>query len=99
MGKTALRLLEATVPKITVITRKAYGGAYIAMCSRHLRAIRLCMAYAEIAVMARKSSKHNIPQRNKESHDPIETRNEKIEEYRDKFANLIKQQSVVMLMM
>ncbi len=80
---------EATVPKITVITRKAYGGAYIAMCSRHLGADQVyAWPTAEIAVMGPEGAANIIFRKEiEESHDPIETRNEKIEEYRDKFAN------------
>lgn len=80
---------EATVPKITVITRKAYGGAYIAMCSKHLGADQVfAWPTAEIAVMGPDGAANIIFKREiEESSDPIATRNEKIEEYRDKFAN------------
>ncbi|MCR4430599.1 MAG: methylmalonyl-CoA carboxyltransferase [Tepidanaerobacteraceae bacterium] len=80
---------EATVPKITVITRKAYGGAYIAMCSRHLGADQVfAWPTAEIAVMGPEGAANIIFRKEiEESSDPIATRNEKIEEYRDKFAN------------
>jgi methylmalonyl-CoA decarboxylase alpha subunit len=80
---------EATVPKITVITRKAYGGAYIAMCSRHLGADQVyAWPTAEIAVMGPEGAANIIFRKEiEESQDPIQTRQEKIEEYRDKFAN------------
>ncbi|HHW02771.1 MAG TPA: methylmalonyl-CoA carboxyltransferase [Thermoanaerobacterales bacterium] len=80
---------EATVPKITVITRKAYGGAYIAMCSRHLGADQVfAWPTAEIAVMGPEGAANIIFKKEiEESNDPVAARNEKIEEYRDRFAN------------
>lgn len=80
---------EATVPKINVITRKAYGGAYIAMSSKHLGA-DMVMAWptAEIAVMGPDGAANIIFKDDiKNSDDPIATRQEKIAEYRDKLAN------------
>ncbi|MEE0943968.1 MAG: carboxyl transferase domain-containing protein [Clostridia bacterium] len=80
---------EATVPMINVILRKAYGGAYIAMSSKHLGADAVfAWPTAEIAVMGPEGAA-NIIFKNEiaESSDPIATRNEKIQEYRDKFAN------------
>jgi methylmalonyl-CoA decarboxylase subunit alpha len=80
---------EATVPKINVIVRKAYGGAYIAMNSKHLGAdVVFAWPTAEIAVMGPEGAA-NIIFRNdiKNSDDPVETRKEKIEEYRNKFSN------------
>lgn len=80
---------EATVPKINVITRKAYGGAYIAMNSKHLGADAVfAWPTAEIAVMGPEGAA-NIIFKNEiaQSSDPIATRAEKIEEYRNKFAN------------
>lgn len=80
---------EATVPKLTVITRKAYGGAYIAMCSRHLGADQVfAWPTAEIAVMGPDGAANIIFKKEIEtSNNPITTRQEKIEEYRLKFAN------------
>jgi methylmalonyl-CoA decarboxylase alpha subunit len=80
---------EATVPKITVITRKAYGGAYIAMCSRHLGADQVyAWPTAEIAVMGPEGAANIIFRKEiEDSQDSAQTRNEKIDEYRDKFAN------------
>jgi methylmalonyl-CoA decarboxylase alpha subunit len=80
---------EATVPKITVIVRKAYGGAYIAMCSKHLGADQVfAWPTAEIAVMGPEGAANIIFRKEiEESSDPISTRTQKIEEYRDKFAN------------
>ncbi|MFW5762565.1 MAG: carboxyl transferase domain-containing protein, partial [Cyclobacteriaceae bacterium] len=80
---------EATVPKITVILRKAYGGGYIAMCSRHLGAdFVYAWPTAEIAVMGAEGAA-NIIFRNDiiNSDDPEKTRKEKVEEYKEKFAN------------
>jgi acetyl-CoA carboxylase carboxyltransferase component len=80
---------EATVPKLTVILRKAYGGGYIAMCSHHLRAdFVFAWPTAEIAVMGPEGAA-NIIFRNeiKASENPEETRKKLIEEYRQKFAN------------
>lgn len=76
---------EATVPKVTVITRKAYGGAYIAMCSRHLGAdIVLGWPTAEIAVMGPEGAANIIFKKDIEkAEDPVAMRAEKIKEYRD----------------
>ncbi len=80
---------EATVPKINVIVRKAYGGAYIAMSSKHLGADMVyAWPTAEIAVMGPEGAANIIFKKEiAESDDPITTRAEKIEEYREKFAN------------
>ncbi|HOF20496.1 MAG TPA: acyl-CoA carboxylase subunit beta [Bacteroidales bacterium] len=80
---------EATVPKITVILRKAYGGGYIAMGSRHLRAdFVFAWPAAEIAVMGPEGAANIIFRKEiMSSADPEETRRQKIEEYRKKFAN------------
>ncbi|MCL4407737.1 MAG: acyl-CoA carboxylase subunit beta [Thermotogae bacterium] len=80
---------EASVPKITVITRRDYGGAYIAMGSKHLGAdIVLAWPTAEIAVMGADGAA-NVIFRNeiKNSVDPEKTRSEKIKEYADTFSN------------
>ena len=80
---------EATVPKINIILRKAYGGAYIAMNSKHLGAdIVLAWPTAEIAVMGAEGAANIIFRKKiKDSTDPVTTRNEKIDEYRNKFSN------------
>ncbi len=80
---------EATVPKINVILRKAYGGAYIAMSSKHLGADMVyAWPTAEIAVMGPEGAANIIFKKEiAESSDPIAARAEKIEEYRNKFAN------------
>ncbi|MGM0464029.1 MAG: acyl-CoA carboxylase subunit beta [Bacteroidota bacterium] len=80
---------EATVPKITVILRKAYGGGYIAMGSRHLRAdFVFAWPSAEIAVMGPEGAANIIFRKEiMASDDPDATRKEKVEEYKAKFAN------------
>ncbi len=80
---------EATVPKITVVTRKDYGGAYIAMCSKHLGA-DFVMAWptAEIAVMGAEGATNIIHRKEiQEAEDPAAARVEKIDEYRRQFSN------------
>lgn len=83
---------EATVPKINVILRKAYGGAYIAMSSRHLGAdMVFAWPTAEIAVMGPDGAANIIFRKEIEASDnPMATRAEKIEEYRSRFANPYK---------
>ncbi|MCL2682439.1 MAG: methylmalonyl-CoA carboxyltransferase [Bacteroidales bacterium] len=80
---------EATVPKITVILRKAYGGGYIAMCSNHLKAdFVFAWPTAEIAVMGPEGAANIIFRSEIMSADnPEEMRQKKIAEYREKFAN------------
>jgi acetyl-CoA carboxylase carboxyltransferase component len=80
---------EATVPKINVILRKAYGGAYIAMSSKHL-GTDLVYAWpsAEIAVMGPEGAANIIFRKEiKAADNPIEKRQEKIQEYKDRFSN------------
>ena len=83
---------EATVPLITTIIRKAYGGAYIAMASKHLRADHVfALPTAEIAVMGPEGAANIIFKKEiKVSEDPEKTRKEKIKEYKEKFANPYK---------
>ncbi len=80
---------EATVPKITVIIRKAYGGGYIAMNSRHLRAdFVFAWPTAEIAVMGPEGAANIVFRKEiAEAEDPEAMRKQKIEEYKEKFAN------------
>ncbi|MFO7882419.1 MAG: carboxyl transferase domain-containing protein [Kosmotogaceae bacterium] len=80
---------EATVPSITVIIRKAYGGAYIAMGSQHLGAdIVYAWPGAEIAVMGPEGAANIIFRKEiKNSDKPEQTRKEKIDEYREAFGN------------
>lgn len=82
---------EATVPKITVITRKAYGGAYDVMSSKHIGAdVNFAYPTAEIAVMGPEGA-INILYRNKYTDDE---RLKAVDEYRDKFANPYKAASL-----
>ncbi|MDP2722447.1 MAG: acyl-CoA carboxylase subunit beta [Bacteroidales bacterium] len=80
---------EATVPKITLITRKAYGGGYIAMCSHHLRAdFVFAWPTAEIAVMGPEGAANIIFRKEiSTAKDPEEMRKLKVKEYKEKFAN------------
>lgn len=80
---------EATVPKVTVITRKAYGGSYLAMCSRDLGAdVVLAWPTAEIAVMGPDGAANIIFRKEIDSaEDKNEMRKQKIEEYRETVAN------------
>ncbi|TAL76146.1 MAG: methylmalonyl-CoA carboxyltransferase [Bacteroidetes bacterium] len=80
---------EATVPKLTVILRKAYGGGYIAMSSRHLRAdFVFAWPSAEIAVMGPEGAANIIFRKEiTSSADPDGMRKQKVEEYKAKFAN------------
>jgi len=83
---------EATVPKVTVVTRKAYGGGYIVMASKHLRGdINFAYPPAEIAVMGPEGA-INIVFRDElqKAADPANAREQLIGEYRDTFANPFK---------
>jgi len=79
---------EATVPKITIIVRKAYGGAYLAMCSKHLGAdCVLAWPSAEIAVMGPDGAANIIFRREiEQSNDPAATRAQMVKEYAEQFA-------------
>jgi len=88
-AKLLYAFAEATVPKITVITRKAYGGAYCVMASKHIRTdLNYAYPTAEIAVMGPEGAV-NILFRNelKRAADPEQFRKEKVEEFRSKFAS------------
>ncbi|CAN5580857.1 acyl-CoA carboxylase subunit beta [soil metagenome] len=80
---------EATVPKLTVITRKAYGGAYDVMSSKHIRGdLNLAWPTAEIAVMGPKGAVEILFRKDiAESDDPAAATDAKINEYREKFAH------------
>jgi len=80
---------EATVPKLTVILRKAYGGSYIAMCNNSLRADAVfAWPSAEIAVMGPEGAANIIYRKEiKNAENPVEMREKKTAEYRDKYAN------------
>jgi acetyl-CoA carboxylase carboxyltransferase component len=80
---------EATVPKLTVVIRKAYGGAYIVMSSKHIRGdVNLAWPTAEIAVMGPDAAVNIIFRKElAQAKDPMKRQAELVEEYRDKFAN------------
>ncbi|MXO60055.1 methylmalonyl-CoA carboxyltransferase [Altererythrobacter salegens] len=84
-AKLLFAYAEATVPKITVITRKAYGGAYCVMASSHLRGdLNYAWPTAEIAVMGAKGAVEIIFRSEKDDPDKIAARTK---EYEDRFAN------------
>jgi len=80
---------EATVPKLLLVTRKDYGGSYLAMCSKDLGAdMAFAWPTAEIAVMGAEGAANIIHRRDiKEAADPVAKRKEKIEEYKALFSN------------
>ncbi len=91
-AKLLYAFCEATVPKLTVITRKSYGGAYCVMNSKHIRAdFNFAYPTSEIAVMGPDGAV-NIIFRNelKESDDPVTRKDELVADFRDKFSNPYK---------
>ncbi|MCK4430954.1 MAG: acyl-CoA carboxylase subunit beta [Candidatus Aminicenantes bacterium] len=80
---------EATVPKITIVTRKAYGGAYCVMASKHIRAdINYAFPTAEIAVMGSEGAVKIVYKREMDdAEDSEKLRQKKVDEFREKFAN------------
>jgi acetyl-CoA carboxylase carboxyltransferase component len=88
-AKLLYAFAEATVPKLTVVTRKAYGGAYDVMNSKHIRAdVNLAWPTAEIAVMGPDGAVNIIFRRElAEADDPVKRKDELVAEYREKFAN------------
>ena len=88
-AKLLYALAEATVPKITVITRKAYGGAYCVMNSKHIRAdMNFAYPTAEIAVMGAEGAVNILYKKDVDkAEDPVAMRAAKIDEYKEKFAN------------
>ncbi len=88
-AKLLFAFAEATVPKITLITRKAYGGAYCVMASKHLRTdINLAYPTAEIAVMGPEGAVNIVYRRELQTaENPEALRREKSEEFRQRFAN------------
>ncbi|HDR04733.1 MAG TPA: methylmalonyl-CoA carboxyltransferase, partial [Candidatus Marinimicrobia bacterium] len=88
-AKLLYAFAEATVPKVTVITRKAYGGAYDVMNSKHIRGdFNFAWPTAEIAVMGAKGAVEIIFRSQiRESENPQETATKLENEYRQKFAN------------
>jgi len=91
-AKLLYAFCEATVPKITIIARKGYGGAYDVMSSKHIRGdVNYCYPTAEIAVMGADGAV-NIIFRNeiRNSSNPEETRRQLVDEYQEKFASPYK---------
>ncbi len=88
-AKLLFAYAEATVPKITVITRKAYGGAYCVMSSKHLRTdVNFAYPTAEIAVMGPEGAVNIVYRRElQKAEDPEKLRREKVQEFRERFAN------------
>jgi propionyl-CoA carboxylase beta chain len=88
-AKLLFAFAEATVPKVTVITRKAYGGAYCVMASKHIRTdVNYAWPTAEIAVMGPEGAVNILYKRELEAAgDPAAARAERVAEFREKFAN------------
>ncbi len=88
-AKLLFAFAEATVPKVTVITRKAYGGAYCVMSSKHIRTdFNYAWPSAEIAVMGPEGAVNILYKRELDAAgDRAAARAEKVEEFREKFAN------------
>ena len=88
-AKLLYAFAEATVPKVTVITRKAYGGAYCVMSSKHIRTdFNFAWPSAEIAVMGPEGAVNILYKRELETAaDPAAVRAERVAEFREKFAN------------
>jgi propionyl-CoA carboxylase beta subunit len=88
-AKLLFAFAEATVPKVTVITRKAYGGAYCVMSSKHIRTdFNYAWPTAEIAVMGPEGAVNILYKREiDKAADPVRARAERVAEFREKFAN------------
>jgi len=88
-AKLLFAFAEATVPKLTVITRKAYGGAYCVMASKHIRTdMNFAYPTAEIAVMGPEGAVNIIYRRDLAGAQDVDSlRQQKVEEFREKFAN------------
>jgi propionyl-CoA carboxylase beta chain len=88
-AKLLYAFAEATVPKVTVITRKAYGGAYCVMSSKHIRTdFNFAWPSAEIAVMGPEGAVNILYKRELETAaDPQKARADRVAEFREKFAN------------
>ena len=88
-AKLLFAFAEATVPKVTVITRKAYGGAYCVMASKHIRTdVNYAWPTAEIAVMGPEGAVDIVYKRELDgAANREQLRQEKIDEFRDRFAN------------
>jgi propionyl-CoA carboxylase beta chain len=88
-AKLLFAFAEATVPKVTVITRKAYGGAYCVMSSKHIRTdLNFAWPSAEIAVMGPEGAVNILYKRDLDAAaDPAALRARRVAEFREKFAN------------
>ena len=88
-AKLLFAFAEATVPKLTVVTRKAYGGAYCVMASKHIRTdVNFAWPTAEIAVMGPEGAVNILYKRELDAAaDPDALRKERVAEFRDKLAN------------
>ncbi|MCY4076113.1 MAG: methylmalonyl-CoA carboxyltransferase [Acidobacteria bacterium] len=88
-AKLLFAFAEATVPKLTVVTRKAYGGAYCVMASKHIRTdVNFAWPTAEIAVMGPEGAVNILYKRELDAADDAEAlRRERVSEFRDKLAN------------
>jgi len=88
-AKLLFAFAEATVPKVTVIARKAYGGAYCVMASKHIRTdVNFAWPTAEIAVMGPEGAVNILYKRELDAaEDPAALRAERVSEFREKFAN------------
>ena len=88
-AKLLFAFAEATVPKVTVITRKAYGGAYCVMASKHIRTdVNLAWPTAEIAVMGPEGAVNILYRKElQQADDPAAARAERVREFREKLAN------------
>ena len=88
-AKLLYAFCEATVPKLTVITRKSYGGAYCVMASKHIRTdFNFAWPSAEIAVMGPEGATDIVYRREIQSAaDPVAKRTELIDKYKTEFAN------------
>jgi len=88
-AKLLFAYCEATVPKMTVVTRKAYGGAYDVMNSKHIRSdLNLAWPNAEIAVMGPDGAVNIVFRKEiAQAEDPVKRKTELVKEYREKFAN------------
>jgi propionyl-CoA carboxylase beta chain len=91
-SKLLYAFCEATVPKITVITRKAYGGAYVVMSSKHIRGdVNLAFPTAELAVMGPDGAVNIVFRKElQDARDPAARKDELVAEYRENFANPYK---------
>ncbi len=91
-SKLLFAYCEATVPKITIVTRKAYGGAYVVMSSKHIRAdVNFAYPTSEFAVMGPEGAVNIVFRKElAEADDPVSRKEQLVDDYREKFANPFK---------